>query len=58
MLLVHVKDHEGSSLHQQKLLSPTEKTAPETPHQWPHLHFCDFVISHYLTMSQIYIIYA
>ena len=35
--IVHVKDLEsqkGQSPHQQKLLSPTENTAPETPRQW------------------------
>ena len=34
---MHVKGLEnkkkGQSLHQQKLLSPTEKTAPEAPRQ-------------------------
>ena len=29
-VLVHIK---GQSLHQQKLLFPTENTAPETPPQ-------------------------
>ena len=31
-VLVHVKDP-----HQQKLPSPTEYAAPETPREWPRL---------------------
>ena len=48
-VLLHVKDLEGEkgrSLHQQKLLSPTENTAPETPRQWPRL--CDVTLRHYV----------
>ena len=43
---------------QQKLVSPTENTAPETPRQQSNLQFRDFVTSCYVPMSHICIIYS
>ena len=33
----------------RELLSPTKKTAPETPRQWSHLWFSDITLYHHVT---------
>ena len=46
---LHVIDSESLKAQRpywQELLSPTEKTAPESPHLYSRHWFCDFVTSH------------